>query len=365
MRRLFFIAAGLGLLGFFIFVLFYKPQTSQKRISTKISSIIMPAISPSSASPVNIAVTKTLFVPYWTMGKDIIDITGYDQLVYFGVTVDTNGINTDDQGYKNLDTFFAKTTTSSKRLLGVRMINSDSNTTVLENSSLQKKIITETIQLAKDKGFDGVVLDFEISAIGFDTLTKEISNFETQFAASVKENSFPFYATVYGDTFVRLRPFDVSVIANASDGIMIMAYDYHKASGDAGPNFPLHGTSDDPYDMVAMISDFAKKVPAKKLMVIFGLYGYDWQLDDQKRSTGQAVALSDYKIQQKFLTNCQLAQCKITRDTTSAETEITYRDASFHNHVVWFEDMQSVEKKIAFLKTQGIFSFGYWAYSYF
>jgi spore germination protein YaaH len=55
----------------------------------------------------------------------------------------------------------------------------------------------------------------------------------------------------------------------------------------------------------------------------------------------------------------------ITRDPKSAETKITYTDADKKQHVVWFEDMESVAAKEAYLKTRGISKVSFWAYSYF
>ncbi|HSW97361.1 MAG TPA: glycosyl hydrolase family 18 protein [Candidatus Saccharimonadales bacterium] len=309
--------------------------------------------------------TRTIFIPYWTMGETMIDSSNYDRLVYFGITANKKGIDKDEIGYKSLNNFIKVTNANTKRLLGVRMINTDTNKVVLNDKALQEKIIEQSIRIAKNKGFDGIVLDFEISALGFTNITQSISSFEIKYADAVKKNNLSFLTTIYGDTFARFRPFDVKLIASHTDGIMIMAYDYHKSNGNSGPNFPLKDNQDEGYDFQAMINDFLQQTSPDKITVVFGLFGYDWMVDDKGNSLGQAVSVSDYKIEQKFLNSCSFIDCKVIQDSLSSEKKITYIDADSKYHIVWFEDMHSVMQKTNFLKSKGINAIAYWAYSYF
>ncbi|HSW89188.1 MAG TPA: glycosyl hydrolase family 18 protein [Candidatus Saccharimonadales bacterium] len=317
-----------------------------------------------SSMPVH-KITKTIFIPYWTMGESPIDSSNYNQIVYFGISANKDGIDQNEIGYKSISNFLKITNSQAKRLLGVRMINTDVNTIVLTDKNLQKKIIEQSIQIAKEKGFDGIVLDFEISALGFDTVTKNISNFEIVYADTVKKNKLSFFSTIYGDTFARFRPFDINAIASHADGIMIMAYDYHKANGNPGPNFPLKDNQDEGYDFQTMIHDFLQQASSEKITVVFGLFGYDWTVNTNGNSISSAQSLSYSKIEQKFLHACLPINCKLVEDPISSETKITYTDTDNKLHVLWFEDMHSVTQKTNFLKSKGIDSIAYWAYSYF
>ena len=147
---------------------------------------------------------------------------------------------------------------------------------------------------------------------------------------------------------------------------MVMAYDFHKAGGGSpGPNFPLAGKETYGYDLQKMTDDFLQFVPAQKLAIIFGLFGYDWTVDKQNSAVGVGIPLTTKEIQQKFLTSCSYTNCHIQKDPQSAETKITYMDNQQKNHIVWFEDLHSVWQKQQALKQKGITSFSYWAYSYF
>jgi len=355
MKKIFFFCT---LLAGLILLIFLKPFSShpKQERSVKVSTL--------STRNQPVHQKKTLFVPYWTISNEPLDNT-YDTYIYFGTEANADGTMTKDTAYKAIDRFLAVTNKKKQRLLGIRMINTDTNQIVLKDLSLQQKIISQSIQLAKEKGFNGIVLDFEISALGFGSVTKTITDFETSFANTAKKQQIMFYATMYGDTFFRFRPFDVKTIASRADGIMIMAYDFHKANGNPGPNFPLKDNQQEGYDFETMVADFLQQVSPDKITVIFGQYGYDWQVDDKGNSLSQAVALSDNQIKQKFLDACPFTGCNILNDAVSAETKITYVDSEKHMHIVWFENMQSTNKKIQFLTLKDINSVAYWAYSYF
>jgi hypothetical protein len=326
--------------------------------------VYQPAMAPTPTVTIDrLQKTNTsLFVPNWAMDP----ISGnYDQYIYFGISPTTNGIDQDDLGVKGIATFLNAVPQGKQTLLALEMINSDTNASILPNKTLQKKIISQTISIAKSNGFSGVVLDLEMSSIPFSSLIDEINTFTKMFDEQTKAQGLQFDVTLYGDTFYRLRPFDVKTIASNSDMVMIMAYDFHKAQSDPGPNFPLSGQNTYGYDMGKMSDDFLQVVPNQKLAVIFGLFGYDWPVDSEGHATGPGQALSDVQIQNKFLNGCQFKNCQIKRDPSSAETEIQYTDATNQKHIVWFEDMQSVTTKEQYLKKRGIGNFSFWANSYF
>src|SRR5258706_5455946 len=318
-----------------------------------------------SPSPIAILSRKQslLFIPYWTLSKT--QISGnYDTVIYFGIAANEKGIDTKEVGYLNIHNFISLVPSGSKVILAIRMTNTSSNIQIFQNPLVEKSIINDSIALAKVNKFDGILLDLEHSAIGFDSVTKDVTNFSVEFAKKTKSSGLFYYQSLYGDNYYRVRPYDVKKIANASDGIMVMAYDLHKAGGDPGPNFPLKD-NDDGYDFKKMISDFSKDVAIDKLTVIFGLFGYDWKIDTKNRSIGEAQPLTDNEIKQKFLPNCIFKNCNIIHDKDSSETEINYIDKDGSNHIAWFEDQNSMNEKEKYLKTKGIDSTAIWAYSYY
>lgn len=300
-----------------------------------------------------------LFVPYWTLSSSI---TGdYDSLIYFGIAAGENGIDRSEAGFKNLAKF-TNFSESREKLLAVRMVDQDINSKIFEDKNLEKKIIDDSIEIAKENGFDGIVLDFELSAIGFQSVVDEVNNLHEEFYKASKNSDLSFYSAIFGDNYYRARPYDIKFISKNTDKIIIMAYDFHKANGSPGPNFPLDGKEQYGYDFKQMISDFANDAGNEKLVVAFGMYGYDWEVDNSgnSKSKGEAVTLNEAK--NKFLNNC--SNCKNLRDTSSAETQVKYSDSD-GAHVVWFEDEESKGKKEDYLKTQGINQTAIWANGYY
>lgn len=318
-------------------------------------------------------VSTTIFVPYWFVADGAVD-GDYDRSVYFGITSTRSGINKFDQGYLNISDYNELFPTGEK-LLAVRTLNSDLNLAILEDPNTQESIISGAIETAQENGFSGVVLDFELSGLsGFfnEEVPGQINDFVTKFSQNVKQNNLYFAVTIYGDVFYRKRPFDVGTLANHVDEVMIMAYDFSKSKGEPGPNFPLNGREKYGYDLKAMLQDFLAVAPAEKLSVIFGMYGYDWTVDEKKRPIKPAEALSDNEIRKNYLDICDQKSCVVLKDELSQETEINFVDSRnvapsgfVQNHIVWFEDLESARTKQQYLRSQGIGNFAYWAYGYF
>ena len=319
---------------------------------------------------------SSIFIPYWSL--DTIDesqLGYYDRFFYFGVSATKTGINQDELGYLNLETF-AELPIENKYLT-LRMLDPNVNSSVLSDEKIQEKIIEETLQLLEDYSFDGFALDLELNISLNENLESQVTKFVQSFYSKIKSKNKRFIVILFGDNFYRKRPYNVSEISKNSDEIMVMAYDFHKSKGEAGPNFPLSGRSKYGYDFQTMIDDYLKYISEDKITIIFGMYGYDWTVDEKKRPIKPARALSLSDIKKEFLEKCQWQDCVVRRDELSAETEINYvkpykstegeesPSYKLDYHIVWFEDEQSVEKKIDYLKKKGINTIGYWVYGYF
>ncbi len=330
--------------------------------------------------------SKTIFVPEWQINHlkttqnetERNHLNEYQRVIYFG-------------SEKNFAVFY-------------ELIQSQQNfkgevwfalkITQVSDEKEQFLITKKTVDIVKNYNLQGVALDLEINSLPTDDIVRRINNFVQYFQEKIKSENLKIAVILYGDTFYRSRPFDVKFLAEHSDEVMIMAYDFHKSYGQPGPNFPFEGKGNFGYDFKTMIDDFLKFVKPGKLTVIFGMYGYDWQVDEKKRPIKQAKALTTKQIKEKFLTAaswqessknelfsfdtnfvCFFENCLIKRDEASKEIEINYvisskqaDDQGIYNlyyHIVWFEDEESVKIKTNFLKEKGIGSIAYWAWGYF
>lgn len=348
-------------------VAFIALQLAKEKVVRDLAQpVIESVLSPTPTLTINKnqKTQTSVFVPYWTLTESIDPDETYDQYIYFGITPGKNGIE-QEAGLQRIEDFSAIVPQGAEKLLTLRMVDSDRNAAILKNKQLQQRIIAQTVTYASENGFSGVVLDLEMSAIPFDSLVDQITAFSNDLAKEVKKEKLTYGLALYGDTFYRVRPFDVKAVTQNADLVLIMAYDFHKSRSNPGPNFPLKGRQTYGYDFEQMTEDYLRTVDATKLGVIFGLFGYDWVVDDSGKAIAQGKALSYQKIKADFLDTCAYAECKVERNEESAETTISYTDDEGRKHRVWFEDMQSVKAKQAYLKSRGIANYSFWAYSYF
>lgn len=335
-----------------------KPEEINKTIN-KIGKVATPKKIESQTE-----VKNYIFVPYWTFKKEIsADIT--NPLIYFGLGVNEDGIDFEDEGYKKLSSFVKYVPKTQEKILAVRMIDKNINAQILKNLSVQGKIASSAVSLAKKYDFNGVLLDYETSAFGFDKTTNNITSFFNLIGNTVTKSGLSFYTSFYGDTFFRARPYDVEKIGKISDKIFVMAYDFSKSRGNPGPNFPLYDNKDYGYDFGRMVDDFQKSVDNSKIVVALGYFGYDWRTDVDGNAQEAGVPMSFSEIEKEFISSCEFKNCILTRTPKSLEPSITYIDESGENHVVWFEDERSIEKKKEALKSKGITQTATWAYSYY
>jgi spore germination protein YaaH len=324
------------------------------------SPTAIPTVAQSQQSEVS-----ALFVPYWSLTSKTPDFSVYNELIYFGVEANESGLDTSESGYTSLQKFLSQAKNVPKKTLALRMIDSSTNLKILANKSEQQMISSQVTSLATQDGFNGVVLDLEVSAIPFDSLIKQITTFTTDLGKTVHASNLSYTVMIYGDAFYRLRPFDVKAIGSGADRVMIMAYDFSKAGSSPGPGFPLSGGSTYGYDYSKLTGDFINAVPKEKLAVTFGMFGYDWPVDDSGKAKATGTAVTTKEGMDSFVTNCKEKHCDWKKDDTSSEVVVNYTAKDDSKHVVWFQSSDSAKLKKDYLKQHGITHFAYWANSYF
>src|SRR5438309_2288635 len=98
-----------------------KLRQSTDRIFAEKVAVATPTITPTpmlksvSAADVH----TSLFVPYWTVTTKKIDTSGYDDVIYFGVSANSTGIVTTDSAYKTLKSFLKLTKSTPNTLLAI------------------------------------------------------------------------------------------------------------------------------------------------------------------------------------------------------------------------------------------------------
>jgi spore germination protein YaaH len=305
---------------------------------------------------------RSLFVPYWSSGLSEKD-REYDNYYYFGIRPTATGQIENEVGLtsmpKIVESLKLKPKNQKKAVL--RMLDNDINEALLTSTQAQNSLIKEVNTILEQNNFSGIVLDVEIPFTLNTEKKGQITQFVQKICTGIKANYKTCDMLIYGDFSYRNRPFDLKALSRIVDRILLMTYDFHKAGGEPGPNFSYDEKQKYGYDFKQMVTDAITLVPKEKLEIVFGMYGYDWTLNEQGKPLKSAEALSLNEIESKVLKSEGLK----VESNKAKEKSIQYIDSEGLNHIIWYEDEESAAIKTKYLQSVGIGKVSYWAYSYF
>lgn len=306
--------------------------------------------------------TISAFVPYWSVAsinqlQNPINNDRFTDLYYFGVTITQAGdIDKNDSGFINL-----KKVDGTGSHLVVRLIDQTIVDSILDNKNIATKAASEVTELAKSQGFEGILIDLEYSALAAKQTKSNITDTVKMFVSKGHENGLSVGATIYGDTFYRGRPYDVKKIGEVVDEVVVMAYDFHKSKSLPGPLFPFEKKTYG-YSFKELVGDFTNVVSANKLTIAYGMYGYQWETDNQKRPIKRASAIP-YRNFDTLKDKCSEPDCVVTIDQISKEltvvTKLTNGLIITHG-----ETPSSIQTKIDFAQKSNINRSILWTASY-
>ena len=122
------------------------------------------------------------------------------------------------------------------------------------------------------------------------------------------------------------QAFDYEAIGRIADATVLMAYDEHYSSGNPGPIASIEWFQDGVNDMV-------KRIPAEKLIVALGAYGYDWNLTHKQEARSMGF-LEVMRLARQVGAHIQIQE-------PSLNATFSYSDSQGDKHEVWFLDAVS------------------------
>ena len=199
---------------------------------------------------------------------------------------------------------------------------------------LRQKLLDDIIMLSKD--FDGVQIDFE--ALNFEDKEPYMS-FLKELRGRLPQDK-TFSVAVPARWWTDRNPFDYTAIAKIADRVIVMAYDEHWRTGEAGPIASL--------PWCTKVLDYAQgHIPPEKLVMGVPLYGRAWQVETLARAL-KYPQTTDL---------CQEKECSMKL----AEGGSPYFEYTDTVHIaVHFEDMQSLTSKIDVYSQKNIRSIAFW-----
>lgn len=215
---------------------------------------------------------------------------------------------------------------------------------IINDPAAMERHIDQIVKMVVSRGYDGVDLDYENL---HDHDRDAFSAFVAALAAALHRESKTLSVVVYAKVSEPgysggHRAQDWAAIGRSADQVRIMVYDYHWSTSAAGPLAPLSWV-----DEVAAFAVAA--IPREKIVLGFGLYGYDWV-----GRRGETI------MWQEAVNLAHACGANVNRDPASLAPWFRYVDSAGRQHEVWFEDAESIGHKLDIMRRHGIGGVFFW-----
>jgi len=223
---------------------------------------------------------------------------------------------------------------------------------ILDNPTLQDKIVQEMIAEAKNYGYVGWQFDFEQMSADY---RDRYSAFARRAYPEFKKNNLIFSVAVIAQTSLNpadypknlwqrvVGAYDYKALGQNSDFLSIMSYDQADSTG------PVAGLP-----WVKKVIKFAiGQVPAKKISL--GIPFYFWKWDDR---TGKLVDIGGYGRVAELSQN----DTQVVKWGWDPDLQVAYVDY-FKNHkkyTAWYENAKSFSRKLDLAMLYGLHGFSAW-----
>jgi cellulose synthase/poly-beta-1,6-N-acetylglucosamine synthase-like glycosyltransferase/spore germination protein YaaH/peptidoglycan/xylan/chitin deacetylase (PgdA/CDA1 family) len=187
---------------------------------------------------------------------------------------------------------------------------------ILMDAGLRKTLIDNIVSNLDEHKFQGINIDFE-------QITRADRDSLTVFMRELKARLGPLGLLVTEDVPVDDDAYDLKGLAQANDFLLPMVYDEHYQSGSPGP-IASEAWFEDHLDKLA------KTVPADKVVIGMGAYGYDWIIGG---STSEEVGFN--RVMSTAITNPSTAKVEWAHD--EGNPVLRYASGA-EQHEVWFLD---------------------------
>ncbi len=314
------------------------------------------------------------YLPYWRLDDAIAGRLQYDlisTIAFFGLGIKADGnIDTAWRGYTAYLSDNAVAVTNAAHAAGVRVVPTfqlfdrsslTKMSAFLNSTAAQDRFIAQALDLMQRRSADGASLDFEPLP---DTIAPAFLAFVGRFGTAMRAR-FPTaqltVATSAGAGLVL-----TTGLHSLVDLMFVMTYNYHwSGSGIAGPIAPLDNTTRTV--KIHMNRFLARGVPASKLVMGIGYYGYDWPVT---ANVPYATVRSDraayggvWSVTYASVMAWLAAHPNVVRheDTVQGSGWFTYWNSSHSTwREVYFEDEQSVAAKDDYAIAQNLAGIGIW-----
>ena len=363
------------------------PVTSAPWVLASGSTASAAAVTPASTTGLRRQVFG--FLPYWEISgaATSLNYAVLTTIAYFSVGSDTAGNLKKRNANGSLTTGWGGWTSSAMTSVinaahshGTRVVltasvfawtSSGANTqaALLRSATARANFATQLVAAVRDRGADGVNLDFE----------PLVSGQEANFVALVKTLRAKFNAIHSGyqitfDTtgFIGNYPIEALVGSTAADAVFIMGYDYRTSSASTtGSVDPLSGPS---YDLTDTVREYTARISPSQVILGIPWYGRAWSASS---ASPRAANVSGTKYGQSTAVNYENIPALIAKygrhwDAVEASPYIAYQRQNCTTtygcvtswRQVWYDDATSLGLRYGLVSDYGLRGAGIWALGY-
>jgi Glycosyl hydrolases family 18 len=347
---------------------------------------VRPATAPHRAAPRAVggpAREMLGFAPYWDMlNWQLWQLSRLSTIAYFGVTLDGNGNPVADQGWtawqgsQLTEMVRAAHAAGVRVLVTVKCFDTDGIASIVGVPAHAQAAIGNAISLARQRGLDGVDIDFEgATSSSHPGLQQQLSAFAGSLTAQTHAaitGSEVVIDTYSGSASWDGGIFNIGALAPNVDAIFVMAYDmnFDNTPGHASADAPLNGWT---YNDTVAVSQYLAKAPASKLILGVPYYGYKWDVSSATANAPTAGAPQADTYSGTFDDFSCASRLSRQWDATAATPWATWyspasNDPCGGNHNSWremyYENPTSIAAKYDLANRSGLRGAGIWALGY-
>lgn len=266
---------------------------------------------------------------------------------WYSVTTDGN-VKTNSEVFDQQALDFLR---GQRRIKIVPLFNNEKTTGVppgYANPSTRAAAIKNIVRIVEKQKYDGANIDFQlVPPETRNQLTAFIADLSKELKARGKSLSMDVFPKV--DVPVEMTGvYDYAALGKYVDFLTVMTYDRHSEGSTPGPVAPIGWVEKN-------IQYAVSKVPSKKVMLCVAAYGYDWPAGG-----GKAMSMGVREIKDLIVRT----GAKVQWDNTNQVPFFRYTDKNGVAHQVWFENGDSVAKKVALVKKYKLKGIALWRLGY-
>lgn len=222
----------------------------------------------------------------------------------------------------------------SQRIPLVVLINNQKvgdNCQALRTDASRRRMVREITDLVTREGYDGINLDFQqIKPEVRDELTTVVRELARSLHANGKILALSLIPPVDVPQEV-IGAYDYRALGQAADYVVVFGYDRHNPSTGPGPIAPRDWVE-------ANVRKVVSLVPARKVVLGVGVYGYDWSLPRRSVEDVTPLAVADAR---------ELARRNGVQPRVDPGGQVTFRyRTDGRDHEVWFQDATNLREKL-------------------